>query len=136
MSLKVGPDFFEKISDRNILDINIMIGQAKLVLEDWEIKKKTRRIGRPFDAPLKSFISELAKIYKEATGKKRSVTRNPLYDKHTKECGELKYSGAFFNFVVRCVEMIPDHPKKINSTLGSIIETTLKNPVISCSTKP
>jgi len=120
------------ILDRNLEDTIFVTCRAEDVLERWEISKKTRTDGRPFNLPIRTYISNLAKIFQEPTGKRATVSRDPKFDKELFELyGDKKYKGKFFDFVSLCIKKIPQHPILKNTTLGSIIEETLRRPIIS-----
>ena len=122
------------VLERNLEATIIVTGRARHLLEDWEISKKTRTNGRPFNLPIRSYISELAKIFQEATGKRATVIRDPSFDKEIFELyGTSKYMGTFFDLISFCIKKIPQHPILKNTTLGSIIEEVLRNPIISYS---
>lgn len=97
--------------ERSLEDVVNITGIAGLVLKDWELSKKERNPGRPFNLPIRTYIARLARVFEEATGKKATVT----YDNYSET-----YTGKFFAFVSCCHNKIPGHSHIANSTLASL----------------
>ncbi|MBM4277071.1 MAG: hypothetical protein FJ130_04195 [Deltaproteobacteria bacterium] len=123
------PFEFWNILDRNLSDTTIVTGRAKGVLEDWKYFKKSHKIGAPLDWSLRSYICELAEIYRETTGKKAGFTRGAYSKKDKKE----EFNSPFMRFISYCFKKVPGHPRLTNDAFASSIERAMKNPITTHS---
>lgn len=121
--------------ERALSDAIIICGRGEAALDAWQCHKKQKNTGAPFDFPLRSYISQLAKIYEKATGLKATINKDPYageINQHSQKIRE-RYSGKFFNFAYACHKKIPGRPPLSNSAFGSAIQRALKHPTISYS---
>jgi hypothetical protein len=113
------PFDFSDLLERALGDALIISTQARLVLEDWRSQRENRKSGAPFDFSLRVYISELARIYEGATGK-----RPPK----TKKTDATKDKPKFPSFVKSCLDLVPGRPRLKAGALASAVERALANP--------
>jgi|WetSurMetagenome_2_1015567.scaffolds.fasta_scaffold13185_4 hypothetical protein len=102
------------------IDIEKVRAQARMVAEGCIDALKSLAIdkgGRPKDLAIKTLISQIADIWKHATGKAPTLTWNDYSD---------QYEGKFFRFIRSCLQSADPKAGFKNEALGQKIRTVLR----------